>query len=316
MVNAREMAWRVFAGEYNVSDLEQRGEGDRAPSYVVTPLGAKINRLFVVGVITDLENRGTETEPLWRGRISDPTGVFYVSAGQYQPKAAAALAKLKIPSFVAVIGKSRLYRPDEGGAYLSIKPETVKPADENLRGYWVLEACKSLQTRLDAMEEALKMEAPSKEELRALGYSDDIAGGLMLALPHYREGLDIERYRSMLKDALRFITPEKRFANASRETGEEGDDAGENDEEEKVAAEIKNDEGDGEKGAEDKEEKVLKVIGGLDNSSKGVAYEAIIDGAKKDGIGVEELEELFNGLLEKGLVYEPMLGRVKLVKGK
>ena len=42
----REVAWRVFAGELNSSDLEVRGEGEKAPSYLITPLGAQINRLF------------------------------------------------------------------------------------------------------------------------------------------------------------------------------------------------------------------------------------------------------------------------------
>ena len=42
MAQQREVAWRVFAGEYNVSSLENTSSGDRMPSYVVTPLGAKI----------------------------------------------------------------------------------------------------------------------------------------------------------------------------------------------------------------------------------------------------------------------------------
>ena len=43
---SREVAWRVFAGEYNSSNLEIKGEGERAPSYIVTPLGAMINRVL------------------------------------------------------------------------------------------------------------------------------------------------------------------------------------------------------------------------------------------------------------------------------
>ena len=37
---------------------------------------------------------------------------------------------------------------------------------------------------------------------------------------------------------------------------------------------------------------------------------------KGEGIGTEELEEIFNTLLGKGQVYEPILGRVKVVKKK
>ena len=56
----REIAWRVFAGEYNDANKDVSGGGERSPSYVVTPLGAKINRLFVVGVLTDVENVATD----------------------------------------------------------------------------------------------------------------------------------------------------------------------------------------------------------------------------------------------------------------
>lgn len=136
-MRTREVAWRIFANEYNSSIHLETGVGDRAPSYVITPLGAKVNRLFVVGVITDVENIGTDTEPMWRARLSDPTGVFFISAGQYQPEAAQILSKIKPPKFVAVIGKSRTYSPEEGVMYVSIRPEIIKEVNSELRDYWV-----------------------------------------------------------------------------------------------------------------------------------------------------------------------------------
>ena len=35
----REFAWRVFAAEFNDSQFEEKGTGEMAPSYVITPLG-------------------------------------------------------------------------------------------------------------------------------------------------------------------------------------------------------------------------------------------------------------------------------------
>jgi len=89
----RETAWRVFAGEYNDSTVEIKGEGEMEPSFVVTPLGAKINRLFVIGVLTDVENVSEEGE-LIRAHISDPTGVFTLYSGQYQQEATDALSNI------------------------------------------------------------------------------------------------------------------------------------------------------------------------------------------------------------------------------
>src|SRR5256712_12549028 len=140
----REVAWRLFASEYNDATLEMDGGGERAPSYVVTPLGAKVNRVFVVGVITDVENVGTDIQPMWRARASDPTGTFRIYAGQYQPEAAATLSKLKPPVFGAIVGKSRVYSPEAGSVFTSIRPERIQAVHEAGRGYWILEACQCL----------------------------------------------------------------------------------------------------------------------------------------------------------------------------
>ena len=51
-MNARETAWRVFATELSASSLEIRATEEKSPSYVVSPLGAKINRVLVAGVLT------------------------------------------------------------------------------------------------------------------------------------------------------------------------------------------------------------------------------------------------------------------------
>src|SRR5207245_4549133 len=171
----REVAWRLFAGEYGESNFEVGGGGERAPTYVVTPRGARVNRLFVVGVLTDVESVGTDGQPMWRARISDPTGTFHVYAGQYQPEAGAKLAKVKPPAFAAIMGKSRTYSPEPGTVYTSIRPEMVKVVDENVRDYWILDASRSLKERLDAMREAQRMDPLTKDAFVALGYPEDVA---------------------------------------------------------------------------------------------------------------------------------------------
>src|SRR5207245_4123415 len=103
-------------------------------SYCCTPLCAKVNRVFVVGVITDVENVGTDIQPMWRARVSDPTGTFRIYAGQYQPEAAATLSKLKPPVFGAIVGKSRVYSPEAGSVFTSIRPEGIQAVDEQVRG--------------------------------------------------------------------------------------------------------------------------------------------------------------------------------------
>lgn len=295
----RETAWRVFAGEYNDSNLEVSEGGERSPSFLVTPLGARINRLFVVGVLTDIENVGTEQGPMWRARITDPTGTFQVYAGQYQPMAAATLSKMKPPVFAAVAGKSRVYRPDEGTTYVSIRPEIVKSVGEELRDYWVLESCHSLKRRLEAAREAYKMNPPTETELRKLGVSASLSAGLVQAVGHYGK-VDLSRYSSMLAESVRYLLPEFRESTPPetvtvtqpREVVEK-------------KAEIT---------ADDKtEDELLSLIERLDKDGKGASWDAILEGAKKIKVDKERLEETVNSLLDKGLVYEPVLGRMKKI---
>ncbi len=296
----REVAWRLFAGEYNDASLEVPGTGERTPSYVVTPLGAKVNRIFVVGVITDVENVGTDMQPMWRARVSDPTGTFHVYAGQYQPEAAAALSKLKPPVFGAIVGKSRVYSPDPGTVYTSIRPEAIKAVDERVRDFWILEACRSLQKRLDAVGEAQKMDPLTKEGLVQIGVKESIADGIVQAVNHYGKA-DLARYTAMLAEALRYLLPEYREyrpPEAEPATAEPAKKA-----EEAAAPEEPNAD----------EDKVLEVVAALDKDGKGAPWEGILEAAQKRGVSKDKLEESINSLLDKGLIYEPILGRMKKI---
>ncbi len=298
---AREVAWRIFASEYNSSTQVEKGIEERAPSYVVTPLGARVNRLFVVGVVTDVENIGTEPEPMWRARLSDPTGVFFISAGQYQPEAAQVLSKIKPPKFVAVIGKSRTYSPEEGVIYVSIRPETIKEVNSELRDFWILNACRNLKKRLEIMNSALQMEKPSVDNFISLGADRNLAEGMASAMEHYGY-VDIARFNGMLKDALKYLLPE-------HQTLDEGGTVGSGTVETKEPTE-------GEEGGEDNlenEDKLMEIIEALDKDMKGASWDEIIEVAEKKGLSRMKIEETTNSLLDKGLIYEPVLGRIKRI---
>ena len=307
-MNTREVAWRVFAEEYNSSVLEHSGEGEKPVSYIVTPLGAKINRLFVVGVVTDIEDVGEGGKQRFRARITDPTGTYYVSAGEYQPSAAMALSKMSPPAFAAVVGKSRAYSPEEGVKYLSIRPEQIREVDAEARDYWVVEAAKSTLLRINAVEDGLKMAQPTVGEFMKLGYPDNIADGVVRAIEYYKD-IDVERFRNSVKDALRSILPEgaqkaraaapvtKAKAHKEQPKVEEAAD------EELHEVEVGTDE----------EDAVLKMIESLDKAGKGAKWDAIVDAAKAKKIDKVRLEEIVSKLLDKGEVYEPELGMMKRI---
>lgn len=337
----REVAWRVFAGEFNDSSVEQRGEEERSPTFLVSPLGAKINRVFAVGVITDLENLGSPSEPLWRARMTDPTGTFFISAGQFQPEAAVALSKLKPPAFAAVIGKVRTYSPEEGMLYVSIRPEVVRSVTGDIRDYWVLETAKSLKQRIEAFSEGRNMVEPSVDELMRLGYPKRLGEGIVTALEEY-ENVPLERYERMLADALAYLLPENRDSDVDLHVAEPDDliDIDPDDEEEEIIEVLTHNEPDdipvpegpdepgsgSTKGSKDygddlsddeeltdEEEKVLDIIGDLDKEGTGIEWTDLQAAGKKAKLRKDVIEEAIMGLLDKGLVYEPVLGKIRKI---
>jgi len=302
-MNLRETAWRMFSREFNESTLDIVSGEERAPSYVVTPLGAKANRLFVVGVIADTENIGTAESPMVRARLVDHSGNYYVSAGQFQVETMNILRDLKPPEFVAVVGKAKVYAPDDSVRLLSIRPEIVKRCDSQLRDYWVYETCKSTLARLEMMSEVMKMDPPSLNEITKLGYPRNLAEGALAASGHYKN-TDFEAYESLVTDALREIV--------SATIGE----VKEIDIEETIIAP---DEKDIEVSplesieiSEDEERKVLETIKSLDKDGKGAKWDQIVTSAKKKKIDKDRLEEICTQLLGKGDIYEPELGRMKI----
>ena len=149
----REVAQRAFATEFNDATYTFReSDEERAPVYVLLPTGEKANRVFVVGTLTETEDVGSEEE-YWQGRIVDPTGTFFVYAGQYQPEAAGMLRETDTPAFVAVVGKPRTYETDDGTTNVSLRPEHLSVVTEADRHQWVVETAERTLERLDTFDD-------------------------------------------------------------------------------------------------------------------------------------------------------------------
>jgi hypothetical protein len=309
-MNVREVAWRVFAEEYNSSVMEHSGEGEKPVSYIVTPLGAKINRMLVVGVVTDIEDVGEEGKQRYRARITDPTGTFYVSAGEYQPSAAMSLSKMSPPAFAAVVGKSRAYSPEEGVKYMSIRPERIREVDAETRDYWVVETARSTMLRIDAVEDGLEMSQPTVAELMKLGYPENLADGVVRAIEYYKD-IDLDRFRNTVRDALRSIFPETE--GRPRRKAEEPSAKRLKPSPKKEEAETKEDELHEVGVGADEEDVVMKIIESLESGAKGAHWDKIVETAKAKKIDKVRLEEIVASLLDKGEIYEPELGMMKRI---
>jgi len=252
-------------------------------------MGARINHLFIAGTLTEISNNGSDDDPVWKAKVVDGTGVFFISAGKYQPQAAAALSKIEPPQFVAVVGKSRIYSPDDSTNYLSVRPEAVRVIDRDERDMWVLEAARGLKHRIEAFHELLRMETPSSKELFSLGYPEHIAEGVALAYDYYGEP-DMVTYRSLLTRSLRSLLPgyEEEIGDFEFEEGEETE------------------------GVDEALQKtLLEMVDELDTDDRGAEVSSLYEMGKKRGLSREDMENMLHYLLETGSVYEPQLGRIK-----
>ncbi len=284
----REPAWRVFSSEYNASKYYIKAEEPKMPSYVITPLGAKISRLFIVGVLTEVN---VISDEVIKARVADQTGAFYLLAGKYRPEVRRVLENTKVPQFMAVVGKVNVYNPRENLMYVSVVPERVRIVNEILRDYWVFDTARKLKMRIEAMNEALKMEEVKVENLISLGFSKKISEGIVTAIKYY-DRINMEVYIDMLKNALKHLLPEYQ-AMGYELPGVEG---GEEEKEIEEDTEL--------------EKKVLDLIEELDTDSTGVSYEDLVE---KSGISDEKLDEIILSLQEKGDIYEPVLGKFKRI---
>jgi len=171
--------------------------------------------------------------------------------------------------------------------------------DVGIRDYWVLETCRSTLKRIEAMTDAKQMAVPTAEELVKLGHDRLLAEGVVKACEHYKD-VDLGRYRAMVVDALRYLLPEYR-REQDMDMPREMAASPEEIEEEEEAKEV------------DREEQVLALITALDKGGKGAPWDQIVDEVKKLGLDKTALEEVTNALLDKGMIYEPVLGRMKRI---
>jgi hypothetical protein len=325
----RQTAWRVFAGEFNDSTVEIKSEAEMTPSFVVTPLGAKVNRVFIIGVLTDVENISEDGE-LIRAHISDPTGVFTLYSGQYQKEVTDVLSKIEVPAFVAVIGKARTYSPEEGTLFVSIRPERIMQVSADIRDKWILETCRNTKDRIEAFLEAMKMGESSIKALRELGYSLELSEGIVEAMKSYGN-VDLNRYLTLIQESLQYLNPEKEGLSDIKEnipekkiepekseekqeieeepTFEEKKPEPKKSEPEKKTKKTKTEEKEDTAGIE-AENTVFEIIKKIEGED-GAAWDVITEKCEKSGLDSDTIEEALNGLMDKGLIYEPMLGTIK-----
>ncbi|MDA0525055.1 RPA family protein [Methanococcoides alaskense] len=283
----REIAYRMFAKELNDSSSTIHSTVDEAitsdghtPNYLLTPGGVMVNRVFVTGVLTEVDNVGSDVGT-WRARVVDPSGAFTVYAGQYQSDAATFLSSVEPPEYVSIVGKVRSYKPDDGPAVISLRPEEINLTDEDARNRWILDTAELTLDRLDAFSKILLAcgNIDSMDEcMEGLGVAPVLSEGIGMAIRHY--GIDenyLNEIRSVVKKCI-------------------------------VSLDLLSDESD----EKDIDTLVLEIMNEFDKG-KGVDYAELLSVAVSRQLNERTVDSAVRSLLAKGQCYEPKAGILKLI---
>ena len=317
---AREAAWRIFAHEFNKSTTQVKNGDGYSPTYVVSPSGAKMSRVFVVGVLTEVENVRPDNN-VWHGHLADPTGSFSVYESQHQ-SLKSFFSDAQVPQYVAILGRARLYERDDT-TYASIWSNEISTTTENVRNNWVLTTAERTLDRLEALKIGLSAGLDG-EDLRAKLLENEIsellADGIVRAVTVYDATEVIADLAPVIASAVYSVTESSRFAPANEEP-QSAAGALTND-----TIAVNKDIGDEQTGEitptdeifaekevlERNKERVLRALSELDSGS-GLPYERLIETLEAQDLDEDAVEEAVQELMDEGKCYEPRLGILKLI---
>ncbi|MGA8276561.1 MAG: hypothetical protein WB852_09780 [Thermoplasmata archaeon] len=202
----REPAWRVVARELESSLEEERGTGERAAAYVLSPFGARMNRVLLAGSLSPPEPIGRDaSQPFWRSRLSDPTGAVAVTAGSFQPRAMTQLRSSNTARSAIVVGKVHLYKGRDGTSYLSVRAEALRTVGEGEERAVLADAVGQTLDRLDLIERLSQSPPVPAETLASEGVPAPWIAAARESIRRY-PAADRAQFRQELRAAVRRVS--------------------------------------------------------------------------------------------------------------
>ena len=294
---ARQPAHLLLASEFGSATLHEKGSGEYDPSFVITKLGAKVNRIVAAGLLERLELRETSNgSSLYQGQLRDPTGLHYFSVGEYNSEMMQELAHQWTerlndgePLLVMMTSKTRWYQTDEGAVYTSLRPEEACVVKREVYANWLLDACQATMARMNQFTASLEVE-PTLDAYARTG----LPASLLAARNHYGED-DLEPFNLNLMQALDIA--EGRIEAATTPppvmTLPDGEDATASGDAPGVDAFL------------------LEAIGHLDQG-EGVTFDTLLKNAVARGFVREVAEAKLDDMLDTGVLEEPRFGWFRL----
>ena len=284
--------------------MSEKGSGEFDPSFVVTKLGSRVNRVIVAGLLERIEGRDVANgSVIYQGQLRDPSGINYFSVGDYVSDSVKEMtiqltARIESgePILVLMVAKTRLYQTEEGAIYTSLRPEEMCVIDAQRYASWLAKTSQSLMERMSTYITSLDFE-PNSESLSKSEMSESQILGLIASRNHYGD-VDLEHYRLNVMQALDIAegkldaatkpAPQRLLVEDSVEEDSKSDDK------------------------PDLEAAIVDIITKLDQGD-GVEFETILVNAEARGFQRTIAEEKLEELSDNGTVHEPAFGWFRLV---
>ena len=297
----------MLASEFGESTLHQQGSGEFDPLFVITKLGAKVNRLVVAGLLERLEPRETSNgATLWQGQIRDPSGLHYFSVGDYAPESMreltvqlAARADDGETIMMLMTAKARYFQSEEGAVYTSLRPEEAAVITRSTYREWLVKSAGDMLNRMDAQEKSVSLEK-TVESLRSNGIDEELCNGILLANEHYGE-IDLETYRLNIMQTLDIAEDRISSAPSPKPSPQVSLDVSSNEPQDT----------DTPSDGPDLKKVILDLITRLDQG-EGVDFDTLLSNAAARGHDRDAAEASLDDLSEQGTVHEPRFGWFKI----
>ncbi|MCU0798802.1 MAG: hypothetical protein MUC62_03935 [Candidatus Thermoplasmatota archaeon] len=279
----REPAVPVLIQDLLQGSREGGDGADGGPrTYVITRSGARVYRAVLSGVLMEKEDIGSPGSPLFRLRLADPTGGISFTVGRYGQAQLEVVSRLSVPTFATIVGKVSFFTSKRGEEVMTINAELIVPTTKSVRDGWHKLAARDALARLWRMT--------MDEPVPCSGFE-----GPGPEVPRGGEE-SVEATREMIKQCL--LSIDRPFF--SRAIDEHRNSALDGNERTEGAS------------FEEYEEQVVQMIVSLDKGD-GARWDDLVDHIQKKKLSRDIIEEVVSSLLDKGLLYEPILGYLKAV---
>lgn len=314
-MTGRELAWRVLAQELRASSEEEKGGGAKTPSFVITPLGGRMNRVAMAGTIAPAQRVGADPSAgFLRSQLTDPTGSVSVTAGSFQPIARLELEGISHPASVLLVGKATLFRGAGTLPVPSVRAEEIHPISDPEYREFIAEAASQTAERIELVRRLRGANPPTEEALAKAGVSPWWVRGARAAVQRY-PSLDPAPYYEGLRVVLTSLgappAPEPAVGPPpSREPTPSEVVRVRHPRMSALAPSIS-------PGLRAMEGQLLEILDELaDESPDGYAdMDDLAERAARHGIEGERMEELLNYLSENGTLEEPLVGKFRRAEG-